>query len=639
MPLPSPSGNIPQNAPAMNAGDAIVESMEEGFRKVNLTFKEAVTTSLKSSVMTMQMKFLEKIPLVGKGLADKIDLKKREMFEEQGRDPLTGKKLTKGELEEKELRKKSMGAMGDIRDSVYEILDILTRTFGPSSQETERTTKKDKAKGLTPSADGEGAYALADEVPPPPDSLAQEEKLLEQQQKDREIQEEKQEKEETFFKDLFEKYFGNGKNDQEQLAVAAKGEGLFGKIANTFDFLSDAKSLGAGRLLGKIPGLGRVAGMFGAGGAATAGAAGTARAAGAATRMVPAVPLSTAVLEGADAPARIRSIAGAGSQAAGSASSAAGSAASGGGLFSRIGASIKSVGSSALNYGGKALGAVKNAGAGLVKLGVGPLAKTIFSVLGPVLSAVQGYMAISDIKENPNLSDQEKKEQIGLKFAGALTSIGSQIAALLLAPGPGNAIVGALDALGYGPGALGEFLASMIGGEKIYDLATQIPGLGSFLEVPKRTESEVNSVSVTSPTSSVVGPPTTATAQPSEPMVPKPGETVATPPTPMEGGGIPTGMEGGGIPTGVEGGRIPVGMEGGASALVPATTPSSSATLSSLQSDYAYLKSTPPPATVVAPTNNAVVTNNNTTSWMSSLTTTRTGVDIDERAFRMGLAY
>jgi hypothetical protein len=33
------------------------------------------------------------------------------------------------------------------------------------------------------------------------------------------------------------------------------------------------------------------------------------------------------------------------------------------------------------------------------------------------------------------------------------------------------------------------------------------------------------------------------------------------------------------------------------------------------------------------------VTNNNTTSWMSSLTTTRTGVDIDERAFRMGLAY
>jgi hypothetical protein len=594
----------------MNAGDAIVESMEEGFRKVNLTFKEAVTTSLKSSVMTMQMKFLEKIPLVGKGLADKIDLKKREMFEEQGRDPLTGKKLTKGELEEKELRKKSMGAMGDIRDSVYEILDILTRTFGPSSQETERTTKKDKAKakGLSPSADGEGAYALADEVPPPPDSLAQEEKLLEQQQKDREIQEEKQEKEETFFKDLFEKYFGNGKNDQEQLAVAAKGEGLFGKIASTFDFLSDAKSLGAGRLLGKVPGLGRVAGMFGAGGAATAGAAGASRAAGAATRMVPAVPLSTAVLEGADAPARIRSIAGAGSQAAGSASSAAGSAASGGGLFSRIGASIKSVGSSALNYGGKALGAVKNAGAGLVKLGVGPLAKTIFSVLGPALSAVQGYMAISDIKENPNLSDQEKKEQIGLKFAGALTSIGSQIAALLLAPGPGNAIVGALDALGYGPGALGEFLASMIGGEKIYDLATQIPGLGSFLEVPKRTESEVNSVSATSP-------------------------------TPMKGGGIPTGMEGGGIPTGVEGGRIPVGMEGGASALVPATTPSSSATLSSLQSDYAYLKSTPPPAPVVAPTNNAVVTNNNTTSWMSSLTTTRTGVDIDERAFRMGLAY
>jgi hypothetical protein len=73
---------------------------------------------------------------------------------------------------------------------------------------------------------------------------------------------------------------------------------------------------------------------------------------------------------------------------------------------------------------------------------------------------------------------------------------------------------------------------------------------------------------------------------------------------------------------------------------VPNMTPTSAATLGNLQVESSALKSAPqimPP--VVVPTNNAVVNNTNNVSWMSSLTPTRSGADLDEKVFRLGLAF
>lgn len=453
MALPNPSANIPQNAPSMNAKDPVVEEIKD----VKLTLKEAVTTGLKAGFLSTQTKVFSKIPLFGKGLAERAEFKKREMFEREGRDPLTGRKLTKEELEEKQLRKKSMGAMGDIRDDVAEIRDILIKQFGASA--AGATPPPLPEPKIAPS-DTTTPYALEGEEPVM-DKLSAEEAMQEKQNADREVQEEIQEKEQTFFEKLFEKYFGEG-NKRNATAVAASGGGLLSKIAGMVDFAADIKSLGGGSVLRgigrKVPGVKNLPVIR--------------------TPTPPPPPLPA--VPGVKPPPLPTPTA----------------APRGGGFFSRAFGAVKNIGAKAVGMVGSAgkavYGATKSAVGSVAKMGLSTVGKTVLGILGPLLTVMLESFNISSIKNDPNLALAEKKRQIGLTIGRMIGSLlGAGVAALGLGPG-GPILTSVLDGFGIGPGALGEWLTEKIGPEKVYDLTAAIPGIGSLIKVPEDEGKPVN---------------------------------------------------------------------------------------------------------------------------------------------------
>lgn len=148
-------------------------------------------------------------------------------------------------------------------------------------------------------------------------------------------------------------------------------------------------------------------------------------------------------------------------------------AASGGGFFSSI-------------WGGaKSLAGKVGSGFKAIAGGIGGLGKVVMGAIGPLLEAFFAWQDISEIKQNPQLSPQEKKQQIGLRVGKAIGSvIGSVGASVALGPA-GPLVTSALDVFGVGPGALGEWLTEQLGAEKMYDLATSIPLIGSKLMIPE----------------------------------------------------------------------------------------------------------------------------------------------------------
>lgn len=450
MALPNPSATIPQNAPPMNAKDPVVDEIKD----VKLALKEAVTTGLKAGFLTTQTKVFSKIPLFGRGLAERAEFKKREMFEREGRDPLTGRKLTKEELEEKQLRKKSMGAMGDIRDDVAEIRDILIKQFGASLAGAKPSSPP--APIVAPS-DTTTPYALEGEEPVV-NKLSAEEAMQEKQNADRQVQEEIQEKDQTFFEKLFKKYFGGDAIGKPGNATAvASGGGLLSKIAGIVDFAADIKSLGGGRVLGgigrKIPGVRSLPGI----------------------RTPTPPPLPGVKPSPLPTPS---------------------AAPSGGGFFSRAFSAVKNVGKKAIGMVGSAgkavYGAAKGTIGGIAKMGMSAIGKTVMGILGPLLVVALESFNISDIKNDPNLALAEKKKQIGLTIGRMIGSLlGAGVAALGLGPA-GPILTSILDTFGIGPGKLGEFLTEKIGPEKVYDLTAAIPGIGSLIKVPEDEGKPVN---------------------------------------------------------------------------------------------------------------------------------------------------
>lgn len=485
MALPSPAVGIPPNAPSMNT-----KTSGEEIRDVKLTLKEAVVTGLKAGFLSTQTKVFSKIPLFGRGLAERAEFKKREMFEKEGRDPLTGRKLTKEELEEKQLRKKSMGAMGDIRDDVLEIRDILTKQFGSGA--AGATPPPLPEPKIVPS-DTITPYALEGEEPVA-NKLSAEEAMQEKQKADREVQEEIQEKDQIFFEKLFKKYFGDGaarKTDATK-AVAASGGGFLSSIAGAVDFAADVKSLGGGRLLrgiGKrIPGIRSLPGI---------------------RTPAPPLPTTTPTLPGVKPPVPT-------------------SAPSGGGFFSRAFGAVKNIGAKAVGMVGSAgkavYGATKSAVGSVAKMGLSTVGKTVLGILGPLLTVMLESFNISSIKNDPNLALAEKKKQIGLTIGRMIGSLlGAGVAALGLGPG-GPILTSILDGFGIGPGALGEWLTEKIGPESIYDLTTAIPGIGSLIKVPEDQEvQKAPDAMNASPTSGDMTPPVgeiTPSAVPTSPAAP-----------------------------------------------------------------------------------------------------------------------
>lgn len=231
----------------------------------------------------------------------------------------------------------------------------------------------------------------------------------------------------------------------------------------------------------------------------------------------------------------------------------------------------------------------------------------VIGAIGPAIEAFLSYQDINNIKSDPNLSAQEKKDQIGKRIGKAIGSILGGIGSMALLGPVGPVVTTALDAFGIGPGALGEYLAEKLGGEKIYDIASSVPLLGDFVKVDE-------------------------TSPPTKETLPAEGQLQTN--TPFES---PEDYNKFGMNSGMQ---TPALTPTQVATAVPNMTPTSAATLGNLQVESSALKSAPqimPP--VVVPTNNAVVNNTNNVSWMSSLTSTRSGADLDEKVFRLGLAF
>lgn len=176
-------------------------------------------------------------------------------------------------------------------------------------------------------------------------------------------------------------------------------------------------------------------------------------------------------------------------------------------IGSRAVGAAKSMGSSALKAGAgmatkaggwlsKAWGSVSGAVSGLnpvkalgpaVKSGSAKIVKGIVSIpgLGALISGAMGALDIASIKNDPELSADEKKERIGRILVGTvgeiLGSVGGAALGSLALPGIGT-LLGTLGGTWVG-GKLAELLADAIGGRGIYDMVSSIPGVGSLLEI------------------------------------------------------------------------------------------------------------------------------------------------------------
>jgi len=555
MALPNP-GSTPQTTPP-----------------IDNSIREAISTGIKAGLLTTQSKIFSKVPaILGGGIfRERAEEKRRELYASQGRDVNTGRKLTKDEIEERERRKMSQDAMGEINENVDLIRILLEKNFGkPSATAFPALGLAGMPNILAPKKDTT-PYELADDSGGI--NLAQEEQKIEQQKADKEVQLEVQEKDHSFTEKLFEKYFGKSNTDRSKAGAEAKaGGGLLSKLAGVIDTFADLKTLG---IIGKGSRLGKIGSAVARGGMGLVSGAG---------RMIGGVARGAVNL---------------GVKAAGAVTGAvSGAAKAGGGFLSNMWGSVKSMGGKIADTAGKFKGLLG---------GIGGLGKMVIGAIGPAIETFLSYQDINNIKSDPSLSAQEKKDQIGKRIGKAIGSILGGIGSMALLGPVGPVVTTALDAFGIGPGALGEYLAEKLGGEKIYDIASSVPLLGDFVKVDE-------------------------TAPPTKETLPAEGQLQTN--TPFES---PEDYNKFGMNSGMQ---TPALTPTQVATAVPNMTPTSAATLGNLQVESSALKSAPqimPP--VVVPTNNAVVNNTNNVSWMSSLTPTRSGADLDEKVFRLGLAF
>ena len=120
--------------------------------------------------------------------------------------------------------------------------------------------------------------------------------------------------------------------------------------------------------------------------------------------------------------------------------------------------------------------------------------------LGALLTTAVAALDISSIKSNPDLSPDEKKDQIGKTLIGALGQAlgmagGGALGTLIPFPGIGTMI--GMAGGGFVGEKLAELLGDQIGGKGIYDMVASLPVVGSMIEVggaeDQKTEKEAGS--------------------------------------------------------------------------------------------------------------------------------------------------
>lgn len=267
-----------------------------------------------------------------------------------------------------------------------------------------------------------------------------------------------------------------------------EGGGLMGFLG---DLLQNALIKPIGAMLSSAMGalgigggvLSSVMGFLGMGGAAApaAGAAG-AGAAGGAVKGGAAAATTNAAVKGGAASATT------GGAAATTNAAVKGGAAGGGGMFSNLWKSVKGAGSSIVTGAKNAAGVAKGlanplqylkANKGII---LGSLKK--IPLIGSVIETAIGAFNISDIKNDPTLTVEEKKEAIGREIASRFGSLAGGIlggAALSPIPVVGTILGGIAGAMGGE--WIGGVIADMIGPKGIYDFASSLPLIGDLISV------------------------------------------------------------------------------------------------------------------------------------------------------------
>lgn len=197
-----------------------------------------------------------------------------------------------------------------------------------------------------------------------------------------------------------------------------------------------------------------------------------------------------------------------GVKAVGGFAAKAGSAIANTGVGKAVGSAASKAGGFFGNMFGKAkdivgsLNPIKSLSSG-IKSSAGKIGKAIVSLpgLGALITAAMGAFDIGSIKNDPNLSADQKKEHIGKTLVGTLGSALGGIGggALGTALGPLGTIAGSI-----GGAYLGELVANSIaeaiGPKGIYDLVESIPGVGSLISVGD-TKAAEEAAKITAPAS------------------------------------------------------------------------------------------------------------------------------------------
>ena len=159
-------------------------------------------------------------------------------------------------------------------------------------------------------------------------------------------------------------------------------------------------------------------------------------------------------------------------------------------MFSNLLKSVKSAGSSVVSGAKSAANMAKGlanplqylkANKGII---LGSLKK--LPLIGSIIETAIGAFNISKIKNDPNLTAEEKKEAIGKEIASRFGSLaGGVLGGAVLSPIPvvGTILGGIAGAMGGQ--WIGGKIADMIGPKGIYDFASSIPGIGNLISVPE----------------------------------------------------------------------------------------------------------------------------------------------------------
>lgn len=612
---------------------------------VKASIGESIKTSIKAAGFEMANIF-QKSPILrmlgGKAISETANLKKRELYERTGRDE-QGRKLTKREFEEREKRRKDVGALAEMRDILEywkdngvpvmlakdsdalflfekidaNILRMLSALGGKSTGSPTAT--------VSPVEETKKEMDIADLA------MREEEVAEEKEREDDEDTIDSEQRQQKFFTKMFEglkqataklgeKFGGIG----SIISAAISGLGsVMTKLFATYLGGSLISSLLGGGGGGLLSAAGKGIGMVGRGVVRAGGAAlgGIKAVGGALAKTTAGQTIAKAGSQiGKVAAPVINAAKGLGGKALDMGKGAIGTIAEkGGGLFSKIGSFFSGAGKTVVGAASKLnpLSAIKNA----VKTGGKTVLKGIFSVpgIGAAISAAMGAIDIASIKGDENLSTEEKKEKIGIGLSKMLGSVlgtvgGGTIGSFVL-PGIGT-ILGSIGGEWLGA-TIAESLAESLGGKGIYDFFKTIPGIGSLVsidggeaaqappkpegEAAKTTEQEISPQSAATMEQTTTSPQAAATMAPTttaEAIAPVPAESLVPP--------------------------VPAGAE-----------------ISSMSAENTMLRNMPSGPTNIATTNNTVQQSNN--AVVASAPTARAFTGIDNTVFngshRFALAF